>query len=165
MLKAILSFFFPRGNLITPCYKSELNFNSKEIATGSISHRKKNYYTWFETEEFIVFLSPIYKLRDRSVVGHYRMSDANSGWKRKVCKSVGFSIYTPAYKPIFWIFARYGVSHQPRKNAVSSRLSRPKLCSNAPLKQTFYLRILFFVINKCCRIKQSHLLVFGTAVD
>ena len=46
-----------------------------------------------------------------------------------------------------------------------SRLSRPKLRSNAPLKQTFYLRILFFVINKCCRIKQSHLLVFGTAVD
>ena len=123
MLKAILSFFFPRGNLITPCYKSELNFNSKEIATGSISHRKKNYYTWFETEEFIVFLSPIYKLRDRSVVGHYRMSDANSGWKRKVCKSFGFSIYTPAYKPIFWIFARYGVSHQPRKNAVSVNIT------------------------------------------
>ena len=45
-----------------------------------------------------------------------------------------------------------------------SRLSGPKLRSNAPLKQIFCWRFLFFVVNECCRIKRSHLLVSGAAV-
>ena len=102
MLKAILSFFFPRGNLITPCYKSELNFNSKESAIGSISHRKKNDYTWFETDEFIVLLSDIYKLRDRSVVGHYPTPTAVE--KEKSANPSGFphthSLTNPSFESL-----------------------------------------------------------------
>ena len=45
-----------------------------------------------------------------------------------------------------------------------SRLSGPKLRSNAPLKQIFCWRFLFFVVNECCRIKWSHLRFSGAAV-
>ena len=45
-----------------------------------------------------------------------------------------------------------------------SRLSGPKLRSNAPLKQIFVEGFYFFVVNECCRIKRSHLRVSGAAV-
>ena len=58
-----------------------------------------HFDTWFEREESILFVSPIYKLCDRSAVGHYGIHDANGGSLTHVCKSVGLPNYIPGYKP------------------------------------------------------------------
>ena len=57
---------------------------------------------------------------------HITSNDANTALalKKHLISFLGLmSTYTLAYKPIFWIFATYGVSQQPRKNAVSVNIT------------------------------------------